>query len=81
MKIADFAALPANEQKEVLRKKAVYLAKRKDQHSVFFLFQMEDFYVEISFHAGRNKVGRCRCFRSMRLLDPYLEQMVVKHLS
>ncbi len=81
MRLQEFAALSDSEQKAALREQAVYLATRKENNLVYFLFQMEDFYVEVPFHQRCNKTGAPRCFQSMQLLDPYLTLMRVKHIS
>ena len=81
MVLQDFVALPENSQKDLLRTKAAYLASRKEGHLVYFLYGLEDFYVEISFHCRTNKTGPIRCYRSMQLLDTYLAHMRVKHIS
>ena len=81
MQLPEFAALSEKEQLEVLRTQAVYLAKRKEHNLVHFLYQLHNFYVEVPFHPRCNKTGPTRCFQSMQLLDPYLAQMRVKHIS
>ena len=81
MQLQEFAALSENDQLAMLRTKAVYLAKRKEHNLVHFLYQLDDFYIEIPFHPRCNKKGPIRCFQSMQLLDPYLTLMRIKHIS
>ncbi len=81
MVLQQFVALPENSQKDILRTKAAYLASRKKGELLYFLYGLEDFYVEVSFHCRTNKTGLIRCFQSMRLLDAYLAHMRVKHIS
>ena len=81
MVVQEFVALSENSQKDILRTRAAYLASRKERHLVYFLYQLEDFYIEISLHCRTNKTGPIRCFQSMQLLDNYLAHMRVKHIS
>lgn len=81
MQLQHFTSLSQKDQKEVLRTQAAYLGKRRDQASVYFLYQLEDFYIEVAFHPAQNNLSVCRCFRSMRLLDPYLSSISIKHIS
>jgi len=81
MVLQEFVALPETRQKDILRTRAAYLASRKDGQLIYFLYGLGNFYVEISFHPRTNKTGHIRCFQSMQLLDAYLEQIRVKHIS
>lgn len=80
MKLSDFIMLNAEEKKLVVLHEAVLIAKRRDPSTIYFLFQMDPFYVEASFDIEEKGIKEFRMFHTSGLLEPYLEEITIDEL-
>jgi hypothetical protein len=80
MNLFDFQLLPRAEQLDLLYIDGVYIGKQKEEHTIKLLYQLESFYVELTYTRHRRYVTRLYCFSSAAMLDPYLEGMDVEGL-
>ncbi|GAB4093215.1 hypothetical protein [Flaviaesturariibacter terrae] len=76
----DFLLLSQMEQLDLLYEEGTYLGKRKIGAQACVLYQIEGFYVEVLYRQYRLLPKKVRCFRSVALLDPYLELIDLEHL-
>ena len=81
MTLQQFAALNLDQQIKAVRDASVYLCKRRRGDVTYFLYQMNAFYVEVLYSHHTNKITTLFTFQSTLLLEPYLQEMHVKHLS
>ena len=56
----------------------VFLADREDGAFTILLYQIDSFYVEVFYDKEKNELKRFRSFLTLRLLDPYLDQIDIK---
>lgn len=68
------------EQLDLLYEQGTFIGKRKVDVQCVVLYQLEGFYVEVWYRHYRRVTERIHCFRSMALLDPYLELIDVEHI-
>ena len=80
MKLFDFSVLDPLEQVSLLYQDGTYIGKRRDSGKKILLYQYGDFYVEIIYSHYRTYVEKIRCFESMALLDPYLDDLDIEVL-
>ena len=76
MKRAQFDQLDKMEQAEVLRSQGTLLARRKPGNLLVFLYQVNNFYVEVYFHISVNQnfysFQGLNSFEDTEQLEPYL---------
>ncbi len=72
MKLEDFLTLPLNHQQEQLWFRGSVLANRYEDASIFLLYALDLFYVELQYDAVGNKLLRLSAFTSTEPLAPYL---------
>ena len=80
MKLSDFIMLEEEEKKLVVLHEAVLIAKRKETSTIVFLFQLHRFYVEMFCSTKTKKVTQYLVFQHTKLLQPYLESIVIDDL-
>jgi len=80
MKLYDFSLLTDYEKKQIIYEQGTYIGKRKINGQTLVAYQVEDFYVEISFTVYRKHISRISCFHSTTRLEPYLMQMDIEEL-
>ena len=80
MKMSEFELLPREEQITILYQYGVYIGKRKTGGLTRLLFQLETFYIEISYTSYRKAIYKIQCSESTTILEPYLEQIEVEYL-
>jgi hypothetical protein len=61
--------------------KGTHVADRKDEEHNIFLYQFDNFYVEVFYHREYNVVRRYWPFKNPELLAPYLEQIDISGLK
>ena len=79
MRWHDFEALDVIQQLDYLQQEGVYVGKCKGAGMTRLLYQVDTFYVELFYSKHRLKVERIRCFQSMSLIEPYLEDITIEH--
>ena len=71
----DFKILTDEEQTDLLLKQGAYIGKRICNDMTMVLYQLEGFYIEISYTKYRHHISSIRCSAGTAILEPYLEQM------
>ncbi|HYE54198.1 MAG TPA: hypothetical protein VD996_05115 [Chitinophagaceae bacterium] len=71
----EFKILADDEQIDVLYRQGVYVGKRLCNSTVMVLYQLDGFYVEISYRKYRHYISSIRCSEGTAILDPYLDQI------
>ena len=74
----EFDALHKEEQVEVVYKDGVYIGNRQEPGFIIILYQIHDFYVEMFFFEC--ELLNVKSFRSIELLDPYLETIDISSI-
>lgn len=79
--LREFLDLPESEQLELMRNEGVYVGKRKVGKQTVVLFQLNHFYVEVFYKHYRKVIDHFRTSEETSILQPYLEQIVVRDLK
>ncbi|GAB2542351.1 hypothetical protein [Spirosoma aerophilum] len=77
MQPADFTRLSADKQLDTLYFTGDILANRYEEESIFLLYNLRDFYVELRYDAYNNTLNQVSAFRDTVRLEPYLPYLVV----
>lgn len=80
MKLSEFIALNEDQKRSTVLKKGVVLAKRLIENQVVFLFQLQEYYVEIYCCSKSKDVMQYMAFQNTRQLAPYLEGISINQL-
>lgn len=80
MKLSDFILLHSDKKKLAVLHEGILVAKRKDKASFVFLFQLNDFYVEMRCSLEDKAVKEYRLFNTTAQLNPYLEAITLDGL-
>lgn len=81
MKLNDFKTLSQLEQCELLLSQAVYIGKLKRSGTACsLLYQLDAFYVELTYRKYRYFIAGIRYFDSPQQLDEYIEQVPLNDL-
>ena len=75
MKLSDFILLNEEEKNRPYSTRASSSAKEHCLPRLFFLFQVQNFYVEACFNPASKDIEEFRMFDHTRLLDPYLDSI------
>ena len=80
MMLFEFQMLPDARKIALLYEEGVYIGKRRVNNNIALLYQLEGYYVEVIYKSYRKHIKRINCFQTTAPLDPYIENMAVKHL-
>jgi hypothetical protein len=80
MKLFDFFELNAEEKKLVLLHEGILVAKRDHSTYIVFLFQLNEYYVEMYCNKISKAVEEYRISVNMQTLTPYLELIDIDEL-
>ena len=69
----EFTALNSFEKNFVLMVYGVYLSKRVENEIGYSLYQLNDFYVEVTYNGGIDAIKKFTTFKSSTKLEPYLD--------
>ena len=75
MKLSEFILLNEEEKKLAVLHEGVLVAKRKNDDSMVFLFQLKNYYVEAFFRLENKAIKEYRVFDDTKPLHPYLESI------
>lgn len=81
MTLLDFKTLSEQEQVHIMRKRGVYIGKRRIPGFVVLMYQVESFYVEVFYKKYRHSIAGVNCTEYTGILDPYLEQIELAPLA
>jgi hypothetical protein len=80
MKLTDFNLLDEIAQAEALLNYGVLVAERLYKEFTIFLYQVNQFYVEVYYHNKFTMIQGFRGFESTAALEPYLEEIDITSL-
>lgn len=80
MTLFDFELLCREDQLKAVHADGVYIGKRKEDLT-YLLYQVESFYVEIAYRKYRYFVEHIRTSASTAILEPYLDEIQVNHIT
>lgn len=80
MKLSDFIMLNEEEKKLAVLHRGILVAKKINSTHLFFLFQMDRFYVETCCRIETKRVEGYKMFQDLQLLEPYLETIAIDDL-
>jgi hypothetical protein len=75
MTLYQFKALDEFEQHEVLWDKGVFITHRAEAGCTLMLYQIDGFYVELTYDSDMNKIVGLRSFLNTNRLEPYLKNI------
>ena len=74
MTLYDFIKMDEPEQAEAVWD-GVFIAEREYKEDRILLYAVDEFYVEVFYNKVTNAINRFRPFTTVRLLDPYLDNI------
>ncbi|MEJ8843884.1 hypothetical protein WG954_15945 [Lacibacter sp. H375] len=80
MKLSEFILLGEAEKQHTVLHRGVLVAKRTEETSLVFLFQLGAYYVETWCNVANRSVTEYRMFENTAPLEPYLEEISLQHL-
>jgi len=80
MTFHDFYFSSETEQIEIVSKRGVLIADRKQGDKKFVLYRVDSFYVELIYKLADNMLTGLKSFLSMAKLDPYLKQINISDI-
>ncbi|HLX91276.1 MAG TPA: hypothetical protein VKR32_06310 [Puia sp.] len=80
MRIREFRVLDEFDQMQMIESKGVLIGQLSSGIYAMALFQIEGFYVELTFDTMKLTYKRMRIFEDPRFLDPYLERIDITEL-
>jgi hypothetical protein len=80
MTLDEFTILNETRQAETLLERGIYLADRLYKNFSIFLYQLDDFYVEVYHNLRFDVMQGMRCFGDDDALQPYLESIDISKL-
>ena len=80
MTLDEFTSLDETLQAEALIDRGVFLAERMYKNFSIFLYQLDDFYVEIYHNLKYNVMQGMRSFREEEDLEPFLENIDISSI-
>lgn len=80
MRLSDFILLNEEEKKGTILHDAVLVAKRDNNELKIFLFQLDNYYVEMVCNWQSKAVEEFRAFADTSLLHPYLDSIPINSL-
>ena len=76
----EFTILNETRQAETLLERGIFLADRLYKNFSIFLYQLDDFYVEVYHNLRFDIMQGMRCFGDDEALQPYLESIDISGL-
>jgi len=73
---SQFKNLPEGEKASVALSQGRQISKRRTSHFYVNLYSLEDFMVEIWYHAKRNKIESIEIIEDMAVLDKYIDEEI-----
>jgi hypothetical protein len=81
MTSAEFSLLPETKQTEILLEKGVFVAERMYKNFTIFLYQVDQFYVELYHNLRYNVIQGMRSFEDQEALEPFLRDIDISCLT
>ena len=80
MTLDEFTLLNETRQAETLLARGIFLTERLYKNFTIFLYQVDDFYVEVYHNLRFNVMQGMRSFKDDEALQPYLETIDISCL-
>lgn len=80
MTLDDFNALDEQNQADSIIRMGVFLAYRLYKEFKIFLYQIDDFYIEVYYNNRYNLVQGFSAFEYCNSLDPYLKNIAIPEI-
>lgn len=80
MTLNTFTNLDESRQAEILLDRGIFLTERLYKNFTIFLYQVDNFYVEIYYNLRYNTTQGMRGFEDDDALDPYLDSIDISCL-
>jgi len=80
MQLSDFIMFNEEEKKLAVLHRGILIAKRSNSTHIFFLFQMDRFYVETLCRVETKGIEGYKMFQNLEPLEPYLEGIAIDDL-
>lgn len=81
MTSAEFSLLTETKQTEILLEKGVFVAERMYKNFTIFLYQVDQFYVELYHNLRYNVIQGMRSFEDQEALEPFLREIDISCLT
>lgn len=80
MTVTDFTYLDETQQAEALLARGIFLTERLYKNFIIFLYQLDNFYVEVYHNLKFNVMQGMRSFEDDEALEPYLDTIDISCL-
>jgi len=80
MTVTDFTHLDETQQAEALLARGIFLTERLYKNFIIFLYQLDNFYVEVYHNLKFNVMQGMRSFEDDEALEPYLDTIDISCL-
>lgn len=80
MTLDEFTHLNERRQAQTLLERGTFLAERLYKNFSIFLYQLDNFYVEVYHNLRFDVMQGMRCFEDDETLQPYLESIDISEL-
>ena len=81
MQMDEFQLLSQKEQIAMLYQQGIYIGKEKAGGATILLYQLDSFYIEITYAIYRRAIQTIKYSDSTSILDPYLDQIPIQYLA
>ena len=79
MTLVNFIILPQGEQIDLLYQNGVYIGKIKLEDITVLLYQLDAFYIQLSYSQYRVSIENMHFYETTDVLEPYLEQIQLEY--
>ena len=81
MTLYQFLQLNDLEQANAVWDEGKFLAHRVDEMNDYALYEIGDFFIEVTYTAHQNKILTFKPFKSMRLLEKYWQEVQLSDIQ
>jgi hypothetical protein len=81
MRLSEFEELAEHSMLEIIKDQGVYIGKIKSKGKISLLYQVDGFYVELTYLKYRHSIAHIRCFDSTDRIDGYIKQIDLEILN
>ncbi len=78
--ISDFQILPFDKKCDFITVFADYIVYRTESDKKFYLYHMENYFVEVCYSPSQSKVLGIHAFKNSALAEPYLGEIDISDL-
>ncbi|WP_207536296.1 hypothetical protein [Desertivirga arenae] len=81
MTLYEYLQLNDLDQTNAIWDQGRFLAHRKEELNDYALYELGDFFVEVTYSNNANKILTFKPFKTMRLLEPYWNQVNIDEVD